>query len=71
MSEKEEQVNQTSQNNLHAARQEFIDETDSAINIPEYLKTDTGHPLQWQTIPKSTSHQGNDLDANLQHDFTR
>ena len=39
-----------------------------AINIPESLKTDTGHPLQWQTVPKSTSQQGIDLDANLQHD---
>ena len=46
MSETEEQVNQTSQNNLHTAKQEFIDETELAINIPESLKTDTGHPLQ-------------------------
>ena len=35
------------QNNL-------IDETESAINILESLKTDTGHPLQWQAVPKST-----------------
>ena len=55
MSEMEEQVNQTSQNNLPAAKQESIDETESAINILESLKTDTGHPLQWQTVPKSTS----------------
>ena len=68
MSEMEEQVNQTSQNNLLTAKQEFIDKTESAINIPESLKTDTGHPLQWQAVPKSTSHQGTDLDANLQHD---
>ena len=33
MSEMEEQVNQTSQNNLLTAKQEFIDETESAINI--------------------------------------
>ena len=68
MSEMEEQVNQTSQNNIITAKQEFIDETESAISIPESLKTDTGHPLQWQAEPKSTSHQGTDLDANLQHD---
>ena len=68
MSETEEQVNQTSQNNLHTAKQEFIEETELAINIPESLKTDTSHPLQWQTVPKSTSQQGINLDANLQHD---
>ena len=68
MSEMEEQVNQNSQNNLHTAKQEFIDDTDSAINILESLKTDTGHPLQWQAVPKSTSQQGIHLDANLQHD---
>ena len=68
MSEMEEQVKQTSQNNLLTAKQEFIDETESAINILESPKTDTGHPLQWQAEPKCTSHQGTDLDANLQHD---
>ena len=71
MSEMEEQVKQTSQNNLLTAKQEFIDETESAINILESLKTDTGHPLQWQAEPKCTSHQGTDLDANLQHDQLR
>ena len=54
MPETEEQVNQTSQNNLPTAKQESIDETELAINIPQSLKTDTGHPLQWQTVPKST-----------------
>ena len=39
MSDMAEQVNQTSQNNLLTAKQEFIDETKSAINIPESLKT--------------------------------
>ena len=68
MSEMEEQVNQTSQNNLRTAKQEFIDKTESAINILESLKTDISHPLQWQAVPKSTSHQGTDLDVNLQHD---
>ena len=68
ISEMEEQVNQTSQNNLHTTKQESIDETDSAINIPESLKTDTSHPLQWQAVPNSTSHQGIYPDANLQHD---
>ena len=68
MSETEEQVNQTSQNNLPTAKQESIDETELAINIPESLKTDTDHTLQWQAVPKNTSQQGTDMDANLQHD---
>ena len=45
MSETEEQVNQTSQNNLPIAKQESIDKIELAINIQESLKTDTGHPL--------------------------
>ena len=56
MSEIEEQVNKTSQNNLLTAKQEFIDETESAINIPESSKTDTSYPLQWQAVSNSTSH---------------
>ena len=68
MSETEKQVNQTSQNNLPTANLGSIEETELAINIPESLKTDTSHPLQWKTVPKSTSQQGIDLDANLQDD---
>ena len=68
MPEMEEQVNQTSQNNLLTAKQESIDEIESAINIQESQKADTGHPLQWQTVPKSTSQQGIDRDANCQED---
>ena len=60
MSETTEQVNETSQNNLPTAKQESIEEVESAINIPESLRTDTGHTLQWQTVPKSTSKQGID-----------
>ena len=43
MSETEEQANQTSQNNQPTAKQESIDETESARTIPESLKTDTDH----------------------------
>ena len=60
MSETEEQLNQTSQNNLATAKQGCIDKIELAINIPVSLKTDTGHTLQWQTVPKSTSQQGID-----------
>ena len=45
MSEMAEQVNETSQNNLSTAKQESIEDVESAINIQESLKTDTGHPL--------------------------
>ena len=67
-SETEEQVNQTSQNNLPTAKQESIGEIELAINILESQKVDTGHPLQWQTVLKSTSQQGIDQDANHQQD---
>ena len=45
MSEMQEQVNKISQNNLPTAKQESIEEVESAINILESLKTDTGHTL--------------------------
>ena len=66
MSETAEQVNEMSQNNLPTAKQESTEEVELAINIPESLKTDTGHTLRWQTASKSTSQQGIDQDANCQ-----
>ena len=45
MSETAEQVNETSQNNLPTAKQESIEEVESAINTSESLKTDTSHTL--------------------------
>ena len=56
MSEVKEQVDQNSQNNLLTAKQEFIDETEPAINIPESPKTDTSYPLQWQAVLKTAHH---------------
>ena len=64
----QEQINKTFPNNLPTAKQASIDKTESAINILESQAADTGHPLQWQTVPKSTSQQGIDLDTNLQDD---
>ena len=66
--ELEEQVDQTSQNNLVPTKQEFIDEKESAINIPESQKIDTSYSSQWQTVSNSISHQDIDLDANLPDD---
>ena len=53
MLEVEEQVDQTSQNNLFPAKQEFTDEKESVINIPESQKIDTGYPSQWQAVSNS------------------
>ena len=66
MSEMAEQVNKTSQNNLPTAKQESIEEVESAINMLESLKTGISHTLQWQTVPKITSQQGIDQDASCQ-----
>ena len=66
--EVEEQVDQTSQNNLVPAKQEFINEKESAINILESQKIDTGYSSQWQTVSNNISHQDIDLDANLPDD---
>ena len=45
MSEATEQVNESSENNLPPAKQESMEEVESAINIPESLKIDTSHTL--------------------------
>ena len=66
--EVEEQVDQTSQNILVPAKQEFIDEKESAINILESQKINTSYSLQWQVVPNTISHQDIDLDANLPDD---
>ena len=68
MLEEEEPVDQTSQNNLFPVKQEFIDEKESATNILESQKIDISYPSQWQAVSNSISHQGIDLDANLQDD---
>ena len=68
MLEVEEQVDQTSQNNLFPAKQESIDEKESAINILESQKIDTGYSSPWWAVSNSISHQGIDLDANLPDD---
>ena len=64
----EEQVDQTSQNNLVPAKQEFINEKESAINIPESQKIDTSYFSQWQAVSNSISHQDIILNANLPDD---
>ena len=63
--EVEEQVDQTSQTNLVPAKQEFIDEKESAINIPESQNVDTSFSSQWLAVSNSISHQDINLDVNL------
>ena len=43
MSEATEQVNESSEYNLPSAKQESMEEVESAVSIPESLKIDTGH----------------------------
>ena len=43
MSEAAEQTNESSKHNLSSAKQTPMEETVSAANIPESLKTDIGH----------------------------
>ena len=66
--ELEEQVDQTSQNNLVPAKQEVINEKDAAINILESQKIDTGYSSQWQAVSNSILHQDINLDANPSED---
>ena len=66
--EVEEQVDLTSQNNLVPAKQEFIDEKESATNILESQKIDTCYSSQWQAVSNSISHQDIYLDAILSDD---
>ena len=60
MSDTTEQINKSSQNNLPTAKQESIEELESAINILESLTIDTGHTLRHQPVLKSTSQHRTD-----------
>ena len=66
--EVEEQVDKTSQNNLVPAKQEFINEKESAINILESQQIGISYSSQWQAVSNSISHQDIDLHANLPDD---
>ena len=52
MSETIEHVNESSQNNLPTAKQESTEEVESAKNIPEFPKIDTGNTLRCQPVLK-------------------
>ena len=66
MSEATEQVDESSESNLPAAKQESMEEVETAINIPESLKIDTGHTVRCQPVLRSTSQLNTDQDENRQ-----
>ena len=62
MSEATEQVNESSEYNLPPAKQESMEEVQSAVYIPESLEIDTSHSLQPQLVLRSTSQPCTDTD---------
>ena len=66
--EVEKQTDQTSQNNFVPAKQEPIDDKESAINIPGSQKIDTGYSPQQQAVSNSISHLDINLNADLPDD---
>ena len=61
MSEALEQINESSEYSLSSAKQESMEEVESAVNIPESLKTDTGH------TSRCPSQLCTDTDEKCQH----
>ena len=51
MPEDTEQINESSEYSLSSAKQESMEEVESAVNIPESLKTDTSHTSQHPSQP--------------------
>ena len=66
MSEATEQVNESFKYNLPPAKQESMEEVESAVYILESLKIDTGHSLQPQLVMRSTSQPCTDTDKRHQ-----
>ena len=64
MSEAKEQVNESSEYNLPPAKQESLEEVESAVYILESLKIDTGHSLQPQLVLRSTSQPCTDKSTS-------
>ena len=66
MSEATEQVKESSEYNLPPAKQESMEEVESAVYIPESRKIDTGYSLQPQLALRSTSQPCTDTDERHQ-----
>ena len=61
MSEDAEQINKSSKYSLSSTKQESMEEIESAVNIPESIKTDTSHTSQCPSQPCT------DTDKKHQH----
>ena len=57
MSEAAEKENESSKYNLSSAKQESMEETESAVNIPESLKIDTRHTSQHSSQPSTDTNK--------------
>ena len=57
MSEVAEQINESYEYSLSSAKQESMEEVESAVNIPEFLKTDTGHTSQCPSQPCTDTNE--------------
>ena len=66
MSEATEHVNESSKYNLPPAKQESMEEVESAVYILESLKIDSGHSLQPQPVLRSTSQPCTDTNERCQ-----
>ena len=66
MSEATEQINKSSEYKLPPAKQESMEEVESAVYILESLKIDTGHSPQCQLVLRSTSQPCTDADERCQ-----
>ena len=66
--EVKEQVDQTPQNNLIPAKQDFGNVEELVTNIPESQKIDTSYSSQQHTVPINISPQDINLDPNLLDD---
>ena len=51
MSETAEQINESSEYNLSSAKQESMEEVESAVNITESIKIDTSHTSRCPSQP--------------------
>ena len=66
MSEATEQVNESSEYNLPLAKQESMEEVESAVYILKSVKIDTSHSLQSQLVLRSTLQPCTDTDQKHQ-----
>ena len=66
MSEATEQVNESSEYNLPSAKHESMEEVESAVNILESLKIDTGHTSRHPPLLQSKLQPCTDTDKRHQ-----